>query len=58
VDGSKALRKYQIPMGKTQAGVGQGNPLIAEHVLTFKGRKPTLTPHPDVFFQDEIGGIC
>lgn len=39
VDGSKVLREYQITAGKIQTGGGRGKPLIADYVLTYKGRK-------------------
>ncbi|MDZ4158317.1 MAG: DEAD/DEAH box helicase family protein [Anaerolineaceae bacterium] len=38
-EGSKILREYPLTPGKIQTGGGRGKPLVADYVLTYKGRK-------------------
>lgn len=39
MEGSKALREYQITAGKIQTGGGRGRREIADYVLEYKGIK-------------------
>jgi type I restriction enzyme R subunit len=39
VDGSKVLREYKITAGKIQAGGGRASPVVADYVLSYRGRK-------------------
>ncbi|MFA5859071.1 MAG: DEAD/DEAH box helicase family protein [Elusimicrobiota bacterium] len=39
VEGTKVLREFKIAPGKIQPGVGRVNPLSADYVLVYKGRK-------------------
>jgi len=39
IDSSKILREYHITIGKLQTGAGRAKPIIADYVLSYKGRK-------------------
>jgi len=39
VEGTKVLREYQFTDGKIRTGLGRAKPLIADYILTYKGRK-------------------
>jgi len=39
VEGSKVSREYQISLGKIKSGSARSNPIIADYILVYKGRK-------------------
>ncbi|MBU4486845.1 MAG: DEAD/DEAH box helicase family protein, partial [Candidatus Delongbacteria bacterium] len=39
VEGSKVSREYQIALGKLKSGSVRSNPVIADYILVYKGRK-------------------
>jgi len=39
VEGSKVSREYQISLGKIKSGSSRSNPIIADYILVYKGRK-------------------
>jgi type I restriction enzyme, R subunit len=39
VEGSKVMREYQISLGKIKSGTSRSNPIIADYILVYKGRK-------------------